>query len=92
MSYTLNSHNTFIELGADLVRFKAEVHFDGMEIAKLNMKTMDLPKTLEVSFYSCACNIVIVNTECHTLGPTVLFTCCSIMLPVCAWLEPYYNT
>ena len=60
MSYTLNSHNTFIELGADLVRFKAEVHFDGMEIAKLNMKTMDLHKTLEVSFYSCACNIVIV--------------------------------
>ncbi|XP_065885734.1 proton-coupled zinc antiporter SLC30A9, mitochondrial-like isoform X2 [Dysidea avara] len=41
-----------IDLGADLVRFKAEVHFDGMEIAKLNMKTMDLHKTLE-KFQQC---------------------------------------
>ena len=35
-------------LGADLVRFKAEVHFDGMELTRLHMKTMNLEKSLEV--------------------------------------------
>lgn len=36
-----------VDLGADLVRFKAEVHFDGMELTRLHMKTMNLEKSLE---------------------------------------------
>ena len=81
-----NSLCNHISIGADLVRFKAEVHFDGMEIAKLNMKTMDLHKTLEVScnLVHCACNIVQfanLNTEnkIYTVGRTfglAVYTVC----------------
>ena len=38
-------------IGADLVRFKAEVHFDGMELTKLHMKTINLEKSLQVGIH-----------------------------------------
>ena len=44
--------------GTDLVRFKAEVHFDGMEVTRLHMKTMNLEKALQVCiFYGKICNV-----------------------------------
>ena len=39
-------------IGADLVRFKAEVHFDGMELTRLHMKTINLEKSLEVGIHT----------------------------------------
>jgi len=45
----LLDYNAYV--GADLVRFKAEVHFDGMELTRLYMKTINLEKALEV----CIC-------------------------------------
>jgi len=37
------------DMGADTVRFKAEVNFDGREVSRIHMNKMDLEKVLKVS-------------------------------------------
>lgn len=37
-------------MGADSVRFKAEVNFDGREVARMHVKKMDLEKLLKVMY------------------------------------------
>ncbi len=36
-------------MGADSVRFKAEVNFDGREVAKIHIDKLDLDKLMKVS-------------------------------------------
>ncbi len=36
------------DIGADSVRFKAEVNFDGLEIARVHVNKLDLEKILMV--------------------------------------------
>ncbi len=35
-------------IGADTVRFKAEINFDGREVTRLYLSTLDLQKVLKV--------------------------------------------
>lgn len=39
--------------GADVVRFKAEVNFDGREITRCHLNRVDLELLLEVRFLYC---------------------------------------
>ena len=41
--------NTYFPPGADVVRFKAEVNFDGREITRCHLSRLDLELVLEVS-------------------------------------------
>ena len=41
------------DMGADTIRFKAEVNFDGREVARIQVKKLDLETILKVR--ACAC-------------------------------------
>lgn len=40
-------------IGADSVRFKAEINFDGREVARLHTNRLDLEKLLKVNLLIC---------------------------------------
>lgn len=46
----------FVCLGADTVRFKAEINFDGREVARVHVSRLDLEKLLKVHVYRLLSN------------------------------------
>ena len=53
----------FVCLGADTVRFKAEINFDGREVARVHLSRMDLEKLLKVVCYQVFVHCSVYTTS-----------------------------
>ena len=55
-------------VGVDNVRFKAEVNFDGREVARIHVKRLDLENMLKVGSQSSSCFLPIksfIRQSCY---------------------------
>ena len=60
------------DMGADTVRFKAEVNFDGREVARIHVNKLDLDKVMKVWRPTHV-------PDCHPIPPPFLSIACSML-------------